>query len=325
MLIHYIFYSGIVIGSGLCIFSRYPIVSVIAHEYSVSGGIKIFYDGEVFAGKGVLCCRVLTPCGIVAVFNTHVNPRCRSSQLFQLMQFIHNIRHRDPVIVCGDFNTKDTNLEYQLMAKCLGLQDLFIDDPVDTCDIKSNVFTKDRHKPKRIDFIFYSDEFCSNQQLTSKSKRLAFTGNIPGKDFPCSDHEGVEGVFVLTGECQDMTKWRMKEESLKVLSTLSDDINKTLHPMIKKWKSIKHSLMFLVIVVVIGIFCCVLLSSQALHLYLASYSVHWLTGLICGVIGALLAILFFLILNEFRLVAGLQANIDEINTVLRYHDNTKQE
>ena len=73
MLIHYIFYSGIVIGSGLCIFSRYPIVSVIAHEYSVSGGIKIFYDGEVFAGKGVLCCRVLTPCGIVAVFNTHVS------------------------------------------------------------------------------------------------------------------------------------------------------------------------------------------------------------------------------------------------------------
>ena len=31
------------------------------------------------------------------------------------MQFIHNIRHRDPVIVCGDFNTKDTNLEYQLV------------------------------------------------------------------------------------------------------------------------------------------------------------------------------------------------------------------
>ena len=95
--------------------------------------------------------------------------------------------------------------------------------------------------------------------------------------------------------------------------------------MIKKWTSIKHSMILLLIIVVIGIFCCVLLSTQALHSYLASYYVHWLTGLICGVIGALLAMLFFLILNEFRLVAGLQANIEEIHTLLRYHDNTKQE
>ena len=95
--------------------------------------------------------------------------------------------------------------------------------------------------------------------------------------------------------------------------------------MRKKWKTIEHSMMLLLIAVVIGIFCCVLLSSQALHSYLAGYYVHWITGIICGVIGALLAILFFLILNEFRLVGGLQANIDEINTLLHYHDNTKHE
>ncbi len=30
-----------------------------------------------------------------------------------------------------------------------------------------------------------------------QDKKLSLTGHIPGKDFPYSDHEGVEATFVL--------------------------------------------------------------------------------------------------------------------------------
>lgn len=64
--------SGI-IGSGLCIYSRYSILAVYSHEFNVTGGIKDIADGEVFAGKGVLACLIRTPSGHVTVFNTHVS------------------------------------------------------------------------------------------------------------------------------------------------------------------------------------------------------------------------------------------------------------
>ena len=66
-------YNSSYIGSGLCIFSKYPILSVISHQFRVTGGMRIFYDGEIFAGKGVLCCKLQTPQGTITIFNTHVS------------------------------------------------------------------------------------------------------------------------------------------------------------------------------------------------------------------------------------------------------------
>ena len=37
-----------------------------------------------------------------------------------------------------------------------------------------------------------------------QSKRLALSGNIPGKDFPYSDHEGLEVVFSLNERVEPM-------------------------------------------------------------------------------------------------------------------------
>ena len=113
------------------------------------------------------------------------------------MQFVRAVRSSDPVIVVGDFNTKPKHLPYSLVTKCLGLQDVFELDPVDTCDLASNIFTKKGCTPKRIDFIFHSDELSSHVLLDEVSHRLALTGHIPGKNFPYSDHEGVEAVFEM--------------------------------------------------------------------------------------------------------------------------------
>ena len=75
-------FSG-VIGSGLCLFSRYPIIAVFSHEFNTSGGVWGFSDGEVFGGKGIIGCRIQTPLGTLAVFNTHVR---ESSPLAQCLR-----------------------------------------------------------------------------------------------------------------------------------------------------------------------------------------------------------------------------------------------
>ena len=79
------------------------------------------------------------------------------------------------------------------MTDCLGLNDVYSNEPdVMTCDQASNMYTKAVFLPdkcKRIDFIFHSDN------LSLISRQLALTGFIPGKQYPYSDHEGVEAVF----------------------------------------------------------------------------------------------------------------------------------
>ena len=76
------------------------------------------------------------------------------------------------------------------------MQDAFAGCSVDTCDLESNIYTE-KIKPKRIDFVFFSDERCPKAEMEVQSKTLAVTGTIPGKEFPYSDHEGVEVVFRL--------------------------------------------------------------------------------------------------------------------------------
>lgn len=72
----------------------------------------------------------------------------------------------------GDFNTKPRHLAYSLLTKCLGLHDVFKKGPVDTCDLVSNIYTKKWMTPKRIDYIFYSDEFAANHSLILKVRTV---------------------------------------------------------------------------------------------------------------------------------------------------------
>ena len=67
-------HSGIV-GSGLCVFSRHPIMAAHTHQFTLTGGVRDIADGEVFAGKGILLTRLKTPEGTVAFYNTHVRER----------------------------------------------------------------------------------------------------------------------------------------------------------------------------------------------------------------------------------------------------------
>ena len=100
--------------------------------------------------------------------HTQTNPRNRDSQMFEVYQFVDQTRGTLPVILLGDFNTKPSHLAYAVLTRCLRLEDVYQDDPVDTCDLKSNIFTEKRMTPKRIDFVLYSNKLSPSHALELK-------------------------------------------------------------------------------------------------------------------------------------------------------------
>ena len=69
---HY-FKSGVV-GSGLAIFSKYPIVEAWWKGFTLTGKAHRIFDGDWFAGKGIGAVKIKHPVvGPIDVFNTHVS------------------------------------------------------------------------------------------------------------------------------------------------------------------------------------------------------------------------------------------------------------
>ena len=67
------FYCSGVIGSGLCIFSRYRIIGSYFHQFTASGGVFDLLTGELLAAKGIGMCRLRLPndC-FISLYNSHV-------------------------------------------------------------------------------------------------------------------------------------------------------------------------------------------------------------------------------------------------------------
>ncbi|XP_010224954.1 PREDICTED: LOW QUALITY PROTEIN: sphingomyelin phosphodiesterase 2 [Tinamus guttatus] len=175
---HY-FRSG-VIGSGLCVFSKFPILDTFLHQYSLNGYPYMLQHGDWFCGKSVGLI-VLKIAGIVFnVYVTHLHAEyCRDKdaylphrlvQTWELAQFIPEW-------------LRDAFAEAERFEGCK-----------DGCTlIPDNCFTdKTELRPFplgiRIDYILY--KAVSN--FTVKCEELQTTmGTAPGQAIPYSDHEAV--------------------------------------------------------------------------------------------------------------------------------------
>eukprot|EP00158_Paraphelidium_tribonemae_P003872 Partr_v1_DN26433_c0_g1_i2_m23900 putative Sphingomyelin phosphodiesterase 2, neutral membrane (Neutral sphingomyelinase) len=126
----YYFRSG-VIGSGLAVFSRFPIVEVSMKRYSLNGRPQRIQHGDWLGGKSVGLSRIRLPTGqLVDFYNTHLHARYvvdqmdsgkdeylahRLAQVWELGQFVRHTR-RNLVVVVGDLNFSDDNVGYQLLT-----------------------------------------------------------------------------------------------------------------------------------------------------------------------------------------------------------------
>ncbi|NXR38699.1 NSMA phosphodiesterase, partial [Zosterops hypoxanthus] len=217
---HY-FRSG-VIGSGLCVFSRFPILDTLLYQYSLNGYPYMLQHGDWFGGKsvGLDRCGVGVTAPLLSLSLQLHAEYCRDKdsylphrlvQAWELAQFIrHTSKAADVVLLGGDLNMHPEDVGIRLLCGWTGLQDAF----VEATDIKgckngctlvpNNCFTdKSELLPFplgiRIDYILYK----AISSFTVKCEELKTTmGPAPGTDIPFSDHEAVMATLHIQRQGQ---------------------------------------------------------------------------------------------------------------------------
>uniref|UniRef100_A0A8C4NBP8 sphingomyelin phosphodiesterase n=1 Tax=Eptatretus burgeri TaxID=7764 RepID=A0A8C4NBP8_EPTBU len=210
---HY-FRSG-VIGSGLCVFSKHPIIDTLLYQYTLNGYPFMLHHGDWFGGKSVGLV-VLNISGIIVnAYITHLHAEYsrekdayhphRILQAWELGQFVrHTSQMADIVLLGGDLNMHPDDLGNRLLRSLTGLRDSFIEaesyeGPQGGCTlIPQNSFTS-KHEfysfPQgiRIDYILFkgSDKYSIN------CRALQTTQAADGREFPISDHEAVSATLQI--------------------------------------------------------------------------------------------------------------------------------
>ncbi|NWT20909.1 NSMA phosphodiesterase, partial [Vireo altiloquus] len=220
---HY-FRSG-VIGSGLCVFSRFPILDTLLYQYSLNGYPYMLQHGDWFCGKSVgLIGRCLTPLGVTAPLlslslQLHAE-YCREKdaylphrlvQAWELAQFIrHTSKAADVVLLGGDLNMHPEDVGIRLLRGWTGLRDAFAEARhFEGCKngctlVPDNCFTdKSELLPFplgiRIDYVLYK----AISSFTVRCEELkTTTGPAPGTDIPFSDHEAVMATLHIQRQGQ---------------------------------------------------------------------------------------------------------------------------
>lgn len=211
---HY-FYSGVV-GSGLALLSKYPIVSAFFHAWSVNGYVHRIQHGDWFGGKGVGFSKIAVNDQLVHVYVAHLHAEydrnCddymahRVIQAYDTAQFIESTRGKAVLqILAGDLNTEPGDLACRVLLTNSMLIDtcdkkMFAAGNLGTNEIGTNSYTdpeaaKKSPHGKRIDYIMY--RFGDNFEGRLLEHRLPLPERIPGKQISYSDHEAVYAKIIL--------------------------------------------------------------------------------------------------------------------------------
>uniref|UniRef100_A0A0K8TSH4 sphingomyelin phosphodiesterase n=1 Tax=Tabanus bromius TaxID=304241 RepID=A0A0K8TSH4_TABBR len=243
---HY-FHSGVA-GSGLCLLSKYPIISAFFHAWSVNGYVHRIQHGDWFGGKGVGLCRILVKNQPINVYVAHLHAEYdtqndeykahRVIQAFDTAQFIESTRSDSILqILAGDLNTEPEDISYKVLTKTSKLKDTCNLELIGTNECERNSYTplevvKSNSIGKRIDHIL----FRPGEKHTADviQYELPFHDRIPGKTFSYSDHEAVYAKISISakknlpheleGEQYCYTAECLSSETLETIAALNESI-----------------------------------------------------------------------------------------------------
>lgn len=236
---HY-FYSGVV-GSGLCVLSKWPILSAFYHQWSVNGYVHRIQHGDWFGGKGVGMCKINVNGKLIHFYTAHLHAEYdrkfddymahRVIQAFDTAQFIENTRGSSILqILAGDLNTEPGDLAYRVLLTTSQLNDAYKEqnDLDGTNECAKNYYTalnvaKTSPKGKRIDYILHRPGYKYESEILEYSH--PFPSKIPGYEFGYSDHEAVFAkikIFKLN-QTQLNNKLRREHNLLSIMSSPKRD------------------------------------------------------------------------------------------------------
>ncbi|KOC66175.1 Putative neutral sphingomyelinase [Habropoda laboriosa] len=214
---HY-FYSGVV-GSGVCILSRFPIKDVMFHKWPLNGYVHKIHHGDWFGGKGVGLCKLQIHDMNINIYITHLHAEYsrhndeyiahRVLQAFDTAQFIRmTCSGADSAILAGDLNAEPKDLAYRIICGVAGLVDACSNNlrNLGTNECANNSYTSSKlartfPEGKRIDHILYQS--TKNIKIEVTNFQHPFPKRVPDKDFSFSDHEAIMATFKFSsGEFQ---------------------------------------------------------------------------------------------------------------------------
>lgn len=230
------FHTG-ALGSGLAIFTRFPIIDGQSLPYSLSGTPLEVIAGDFFVNKAAGNVVILHPVlGEVEIWDTHMHAAGdigketrrahRVTQAWELARHIRAGAERGRhIIVAGDFNSIPSSLPIAILHAHAELKDSWAElhpeaktaaipkSPEEgillhgmTCDSAlstysaGKIFTPETVKwqGKRLDYIFYrSPTIDSSSSLMCTSSKVTLTGLVPHQRFSYSDHFGLESIFSI--------------------------------------------------------------------------------------------------------------------------------
>lgn len=240
LIYHHYYHSGL-LGSGLLIISRFPILETRFWGYSLNGRPQDLVRPDFYAGKGLAFAQLKTPAGRVDFYNTHlIAPYLeigedvyfshRVAQAVDLANILTSTSRGLPLILTGDFNTTPDRLTYRTCVKLGEIQDSYLEsngtDPGVTVTTEIPYLLV--HEPERTDFIFYRRGCAKHLLVTSSEVTLAkvapdFTNQIQAY----SDHYGVRTNFCLI-DADSATIITPSQDAIiqEIRSALEDGIKK---------------------------------------------------------------------------------------------------
>jgi endonuclease/exonuclease/phosphatase family metal-dependent hydrolase len=117
---------------GLLILSRLPIESVRFESFSLRGEPERAVSNlEYLSGKGFATVTLRTPLGPIALINTHLHARYKTSphnyvphRTGQSIQLAARYASTElPLVIVGDFNFREGEPDYRVLTGLLGLRD----------------------------------------------------------------------------------------------------------------------------------------------------------------------------------------------------------
>lgn len=218
------YYHSGMMGSGLAILSRHPILQTDMRSYTLNGRPQAFFRGDWYVGKGVASAIIELPNGRQCqIFNTHMHAPynekvdtylChRTAQGWELRKLLQSsVQAGYITFATGDFNSVPGSLVHRFLTNflydtfltlnpvVLAVEDasaLDIDVLVDkygfTCDVSPlNTWRAQQApgmEPKRLDYIFH------DQQVEPKELEVIFRDLVTSANCSPSDHFGLRGVY----------------------------------------------------------------------------------------------------------------------------------
>lgn len=193
-------------GGGLMTLSRLPIRDVRFERFAFRGDPERLASGEFLGGKGFQTVRIEADHGPLTVVNTHLHARYRRERprlnaavrVAQLLQLLRRLAETEgSVVIGGDFNCADGDLEYEVFRGLSGAFELGGGGRHPTLS-RANYYKRHRSgADKRIDFLFVRP--AADHAWRARDARLLFaeTARIRQIDRSLSDHFGFRAELEL--------------------------------------------------------------------------------------------------------------------------------